>query len=107
MIVVEGKRARGWLHRVSGCTAQREPLTAEVGVGLQEYDYDLFAGVCVFNLHQTRRRWRQRAGQRADERAGASNNRNKITNCDTSSFDTAAQQGLQALIVPAGSRQRG
>jgi hypothetical protein len=33
----EGKRARGWSHRVSGCTAQREPLlSAEVGMQIQE-----------------------------------------------------------------------
>lgn len=37
IMVVEGKRARGWLHRVSGRTAQREPLlSAEVGVQIQE-----------------------------------------------------------------------
>ena len=35
------KTARGWLHRVSRCTAQREPLSAEVGVQIQEDDYDL------------------------------------------------------------------
>jgi len=35
-------RGQGWLHRLSGsCTAQSEPLSAEVGVGLQEYDLSL------------------------------------------------------------------
>ena len=107
MAVNQKERGQGWLHRVvSGCTAQREPLSAEVGVQIQEDDYDLVAGLCVFtcNLHLQR----ALAAEGKEQRSGlgqAIETKSRIVTHHPTTQQHDRQ--LDALIMPAGSRQRG
>jgi len=89
VIVVEGKRARGWLHRVSGCTAQREPLSAEVGVRIQEDDYDLSL---LYAFSTCTKAPPPKTALAAEGRQAGWK---QITNCDTSPSDTAARQAAR------------